>query len=202
VQLVNISAVSGDEHYLRQQVLKAAGIPVLVGVFMQLFVPSLVIELVLQPLMFLLAGVSIVSDKKGEYQVKKFANNVLGLAFIALAAYVVVMAATKWSRAGHRILLNFALPLWLSLGVLPLVYVIGVYGAYEHIFVMWNIGTNLDSHQPRHSVRLALVLSFHLKAHELSTFVNQRSTQLRQVNSFREARRVVHDYRARRPETE
>lgn len=191
VLLVSAPAVGRDEHYLRKKVLKAVGIPVIVGVFIQLFVPNLVIELLLQPVIFLLAGVSIITDKKsGQEEVNKFANLLLAVAFLALASYVVVKTASNWSQHCHQVLLSFALPIWLSLGVLPLIYLIGVYSAYEWVFTMRKIGKPEAPHG-QWAIRLALMLSFHLRAHDLITFVDHALPALRTTTSFREVRSIV-----------
>lgn len=194
VLLVNSSNVGAEEHYVRKRWMAAIGLPVVVGVFMQLFVPSLVMELVLQPVLFLLSGVSVVAGTKDDQaQVKKLVDVMIAMAVLALVGYQIAMLTGGWSHLDKiQILRQFAMPVWLSLGVLPFVYLIGVYATYEGVFV----GLSFGSEEPwrrRVVKRVALIVSFHLRAHDFAAFMRQSQWRVHSATSYGEIRRLVRE---------
>lgn len=199
VLLVNSSDVGTEEHYLRKRLVGAIALPVIVGVVMQLFVPSLLVELLLQPVLFLLVGTSVVAASKDESAAaKKFIDTLIAMAVLALAGYQVASIAGSWSHLSKaQIGRQFAMPVWLSLGVLPWIYLTGVYATYEAAFVAITLG-NDETRRRRVAKRLALLLSFHIRAHEFSRFMERSQWPVRTASSFREVRHLVGEHRRER----
>jgi len=201
VLLVNMAAVGREKHYLRKQVIAAMTLPVIIAGLLNLFVPGLVVELVLQPVLFSLGAMSIVLQSESHpEQVKKFINALLALIWLALVAYAVLKGASLWPHLDkHELVLQLALSLWLSLAVLPFVYLVGLYGTYESAFVMIDLNTQAPL-RVRLARRVALLVSFQFKAHEFHEFIKQRQWTVSEATSVREVRRLVREYRAARLE--
>jgi hypothetical protein len=198
VLLVHSSDVGTEEHYLRKRLLGAIALPVIVGVVMQLFVPSLLVELLLQPVLFLLVGTSVVATQDESAAAKKFIDTLIAMAVLALAGYQVASISGNWSHLSKaQIGRQFAMPVWLSLGVLPWIYLTGVYATYETAFVAVTLG-NDETRRRRVAKRLALLLSFHIRAHEFSRFMESSRWPVRSASSFREVRRLVGEHRRER----
>lgn len=196
VHLVNSSDVASEERYMRTRLAGAVALPVIVGVFMQLFVPSLWIELLLQPVLFLLGAMSVLAATKDEMaQTKKVIDTMMAMAVLALAGYQVATITSDWSLVDKaQIVRQFAMPVWLSIGVLPFVYCLGVYATYEGAFVSLPVG-NGGGRSRELVKRLALLMSFHVRVHEFANFMKRSQWRVRSATSFGEVRRLVVEHR-------
>ena len=69
------------------------------------------------------------------------------------------------------------LPVWLTLGVMPLIYAVGLWSAYEQAFVRIHLAT--DDRASRRSAKWALLRVAHLRATDVSAFRATGSTTSR-----------------------
>jgi hypothetical protein len=176
---------SHREHLFRKSALLAFNVSVLLGVVMNLVVLSLLAELLLQPVLFFLGASSVYVVLYDEYrQVKTFVNVLLLAVVVALAVYEVasiVRNPAVLQQAG--LVAELALPVWLALGLLPFIYLVGVYSEYKLGFL------SAEQYAGRRvGKRLALVTTFGLSLHELHTFIATSAYRLLDVSSFEESR--------------
>jgi hypothetical protein len=194
VLFINTPKAAEEEHFFRRSFLTAIKLSVFLGVFMNLFVLNLPAELVLQLVLFFLFAMSAVASHKDEFkQVKTLVDALIGIALAGLVIYEVATVASDWSTISHSGLVwQFFLPVWLTLGLLPFIFLAGVYSEYELAFLRteWTTGR-------RWGRRLALVTSFGLQSHRLHSFIGTSAHQLSDASSFADARRAIRDSRDR-----
>jgi hypothetical protein len=175
-------------------------VTVLVEVFVNLYVFSLALELILLPVLPVLLMLSIVagSDQRCA-SVKALIDTVVALIGFALFAYVLYQVVTDWQdfdRTGA--LRKFALPLWLAAGIVPFVYLLGLYAAYDRAFS--SIDSATDEPHQRLRAKLALVLKLRARTQDIATFVGYWPKQASAAPTLREACRVIDQFRASKRE--
>jgi len=190
VLFINTPKSAEEEHFFRRSFLTAIKLSVFLGVFMNLFVLNLPAELLLQIALFLLFAMSAVASQKDEFQhVKKLVDVVIGITLVGLVTYEITSIATHWSTISHSGLAwQFFLPVWLTLGLLPFIYVAGVYSQYELAFLRAEWTTGL-----RWGRRWALVASFGLQSHKLHSYITSSAYRLLNTSSFSDARRAIRE---------
>lgn len=192
----NLVDVSKERGFFRRKALATLEVSALVGVLSEVFVLYFIAELILQPFLALLAGVSVVASHEAQHkQVKKLIDGLLATASVGLVLHAIVSLVNNWSSIDKGDLAReFALPVWLTIGVLPYIYALGLWAAYEQAFMRigWKAET---SRWAQLRGKLVLLASFHLKAREVGSFSGPWQFRLAQTSSFRDARRVIHEFR-------
>lgn len=188
--------LSKEQHSVRRTALAALELSTLVEVLSEVFVLNLVAELILQPLFALLAGLSVVAAQKpGHRQVKTMVDGLILVGSVALLLYVVAGLVNNWGSLDKADLLQqFALPVWLTLGVTPYIYAIGLFAAYELAFIRVNWKSEAGW-WARTRAKLVLLTSLHVKARDVSAFSGPWQFKLASATSFRDSRRVIADFR-------
>ena len=122
-------------------------------------------------------------------------DGLIVVASVALLLYVVVGLVNNWASLDKVDLLQqFALPVWLTLGVLPYIYVVGLFAAYELAFIRINWKSEVGW-WARTRAKLVLLTSFHAKARDVGAFSGPWQFKLASATSFRDGRRVVDAFR-------
>jgi len=154
------------------------------------------VELGVQPLFALVGALWIIAARDERYRpVTKLLNGLKVVIGIAILAHVVGTLATGWDQLDHgNLALQVALPVWTRVGLVPFVYAFALIAEYETAFMRldWN---SKRSRRGRLRSKLALLTSFHLKAHELASFGGPWQQDLASAASFREARGVIRAFR-------
>lgn len=192
VLLFNIDRVSKTERFFRQAALGTVGITALTEFFVNdLFVFSLPVELLLIPLLSVLAIISVVAGHKPHFRsVKRLIDTVLALVGISFVVYISVRLVSEWDAIDKLgIIRTFALPLWLMIGVLPFIYLVSLYSNYERAF-MW-IDFKQNRSTSRWRAKLALVLRLNGKLRDISDFTMFWGKEMAAAPTFCEAWRVV-----------
>lgn len=116
---------------LRTHLAQIIGISLLAAFVVDLAVLPLIWELLLVPLVVVLTGVEIVARRNEDgASVSRFASGCLVFIGFALLAAGLVSVVVNWDSLDVSALLRqLALPIWLSVLVLPYVYLIGIYAA-------------------------------------------------------------------------
>lgn len=96
--------------------------------FLRLAVFSLWIELIIQPLVFFLVAISLVASRdQRSAPVKKTVDVTIALIGFGFIAYAAMHVASERAGLGDwGSLRAFVLPIWLTLGTLPLIYVLAL----------------------------------------------------------------------------
>jgi hypothetical protein len=130
-----------EPRFFRTHLTQIIGISLLVEFAVDLAVLPLIWELLMVPLVVALTGVEIVARRNEDgASVSRFASGCLVFIGVALLAAGIVSLVVSWDSLDVLALLRqMALPVWLSVLVLPYVYLIGIYAAYETVFSLLDI---------------------------------------------------------------
>ena len=186
----------GEQRFFRRTTLRVFRVAVVVEVFINLFAFSLVFELLLLPILVILSMLSVVAGSEQRCaSVKVLIDTVVALIGFALFAYVLYQVVTDWQdfdRTGA--LRKFALPLWLATGIVPFVYLVGLYAAYDGAFKRIDNATE-DGHRPWRA-KLALALRLRVGIQDIAAFRFYWAKQAAAATSFRHATQAIDDFRA------
>ena len=196
VLLFNCTQFHSDSthYFFRRTVLATLGVAVFVEFFVNLYVMSLPVELVLWPLVVVTRLIVTVGGQKPEYKaVTVICERVLAVVGLAMLAY----AARQTYLDSHHLdarelLLEFTLPIWLTLGLLPFLYFFSLIVVYDTAFrrISW------DAHdrQSRWRSKVAMLSVLHIRTSDVQRFTGYFANQLREARTFRAARRVVKEF--------
>lgn len=198
VLLVNIGDVSKDEHFVRHKALSALKLTVALEFFVNLYVFSLPVELVLLPFLVFLAGMSAVAGSRAELApAKTLVDGLLAIIGVTIVVYVCVRLVVA---PGQLDLTNnlqaLALPVWMTAGVVPFIYLVAVWSNYEVAFGRLNDATMTRT--ARSVAKLTLVGSLRLRGRDVQAFDGYWARELAGATSRAEARSVIAEFRAMR----
>ncbi len=197
VLLFNSTQLDSDSepHFFRRTIAATVGVTVFVEFFVNLYVMSLLVELVVQIMVVALSLMVVASDQKSEYKpVKVLCERVLVVIGLTLFIFVVRQVYLDWHRLDAQdLLLEFVLPIWLTAGLLPFLYVFSIYVAYDMAFR--RINWEARDRRSRWRSRLALlsVLHFRTDIVRKTTGYLYLARQLSETQTFSAARGVVEE---------
>lgn len=195
VLLFNATKALTKERYFRRTILSAVGVAVFIEVFINLHVFSLWSELILVAVIATLTMLSATAGTQDRFkQVKGLIDGLLALAGFILILYVILQIVRSWEgfdRPGA--VREFWLPIWLTLGVVPLVYLFSVYIGYDSAFRWINFGT--EDRRSRRRAKAALVLKLHGRTRDLGAFNMPWGKRLANTSTLHEARHAVEEFR-------
>ncbi|MBN1972707.1 MAG: hypothetical protein JW787_03655 [Sedimentisphaerales bacterium] len=136
VMLMQFSKAT-DKNYFKNSVRDNLKILIILEFIINIYVFSLWIELILVPSSALIGGMIAIAETDEQYKsVKKLLNFVLSFMGIVLVAYVFYKASTDFGNlATKKNLIDFSLPIVLTIMFLPFVYLTALYSNYETLFV-------------------------------------------------------------------
>lgn len=181
-----------QDGWLRSTVRRAVGVAVFVEVFVNLRVFSLPVELILVPVVSAIAMLGAFSEGKDEYKpahrLVTFLLSVLGIGF-AIYAAVSLLDDPKTGETVRKLVL----PVWLTIGVIPLIYLVGLWSAYEQAFM--RIGFATDDPASRRSAKRALMRAAKWRAADVGGFAGHWIHDLADAASSKIARAVMQRFR-------
>lgn len=199
--LLASSCSSTSEHtwktprFLRSTASNVLGIGVFLGFFTNLFLLNLLGELILQPTVVFLTLLALVARRDPAHRpAERLAEAVLVAIGLALLSFSAVQLIGQWDTLDLRLLaLEFLLPVWLTAGVLPFIYAMAVYGAYERAFL--RINHAVEDRRSRVRAKLAALLTclLHLSDADALTFYWARRAG--EATSLSGARQVLREFR-------
>ena len=191
----NVNKAAEDPLFFRKTIKSAIAASVFVEFFINLFVFGLLAELILQFVLIILVMTDAFSDQKPEFQQgKKVLDAVLvGVGFLLLG-YTIVQFYAQWTQLDRQALfLKFALPAWLTIGVLPFIYVLSLYVVYDGALRGVNWATS--DWRARWRTRFVLVRDFRLRRNELRSFTWMWIKRAAVAPDVTGARAVVQQFR-------
>jgi hypothetical protein len=149
-----------EPHFFRNTLTETIAVAAFVDFFMNFFVMSLLAELILQPFLVVLLVLAAVAGHRPEQrQVKSFLDIVRAFTGFVLIGYVVWRFFTEWRALdGLSLALEFFLPVWLTIGLLPFVYVLSLVITYDS--ALRGINWAAREGQPRWRAWFALATGF------------------------------------------
>ena len=198
----NVNKAVEDPRFFRKTATGTLKASVFVEFFINLFVFGLLAELILQFVLTVLVMLDAVSGQKPEHkQVKKVVGALVGGAGLMLLGYTIVQLYAQWAQLDrHGLLLKVTLPVWLTIGVLPVVYVLSLYIVYDQALrgVLWASSDRLT----RWRTGYVLVREFRLRVSELRSFTRMWIKRVAVAPDVTGARAVVQQFRDEQRATE
>ncbi len=192
--LLNLDRVAHQEHFLKRTVFTIIGATLFFEFYINLYSFSLPIELFLVPIFFLLGAMYVYAESGDRSEREKnLVETILALVGLGLAVYVLIRLIGDWDRLDKaQALRTLALPVWLTVGVLPYIYLVGLFSSYGACFRSVNDSTT--DRRTRLRAKGALILEFRYKAREVGSFGYLNSGKLGSNKSLKDARRVITDF--------
>ncbi|MXY90257.1 MAG: hypothetical protein F4Y89_06920 [Gammaproteobacteria bacterium] len=194
VLLFNCTRIDAIEHFLRRTIGATVGVAVFIEFFVNLYSMSLPVELLVQSVTFVLLLIITLAGQKPEFKsAKKFSELFLVGIVLAVFIHAARQIYVDWNELDARqLLLEFALPIWLTVGLLPFLYAFNIFLVYDRAFrqIDWKAG-NWGS---RWQSRLALLSTLRFRAGTVRLFTQYWSGKLSEAQSFSAARRVVTEF--------
>ena len=91
-----------------------------------------------------------------------------------------------------ELVLEFALPIWLTLGLLPFLYVFSIVVVYDAAFHRLN--SEMTDQRSRWRPKVALLSVLHVRTYDVRRFTGYFTKQLSEARTFWAARRVVAEF--------
>lgn len=198
VLFFNLDRAASQEGFFRRAVLRTLELTLFVEFFVNLFVLSLPLELLLQFILVVLGLVSLVAGRDRIYSsAKKLADAAAATLGLALGAFVLVRLARGWRRLDPGdLLLEPALPIWMTVGVLLLLYLFAAYLAYDGTFR--HVDFMVEDASARRRIKLALVLMLRGRLWDVAAFRFGWVRNAEAARSLSETTTLVRSFRAAR----
>ncbi|MGH2732030.1 MAG: hypothetical protein ACRDJG_03655, partial [Actinomycetota bacterium] len=137
VMLFSTNDAIKDDDYLKKVVAKNLRFAVVLSFVINLYVFNLFIELLLVPLLFLIRALIAFAGTKQEYaHAKRFTETIQAIIGIRLLIYVLTSLISNFQNfASLKNLRGFVLPIALTMALLPFMYMVTLYSAYESLFI-------------------------------------------------------------------
>lgn len=186
-----------DPRFFRNTANATIAPTVFVTFFMNLTALSLFAEVFWQLVaaIFTLMSVYTHARNEREYEtVRKLCDCILALIGFSWLAYTVHHVFETWAQLdGYRLLQESALPIWLTIGLLPFIFVLSLYAAYEYPFRLLNSETKVC--RTRWRARFALFIKLRFRSRSIVQFRPYWVKKLVDTNSFMEACGVVREFK-------
>jgi hypothetical protein len=200
--LLSNTDLGEKDHYLTKLILAAFAPVVFVSVFLSLAPPNYIFELILQPVVaFLLASYFLAQHRSEAAARNLFAALLIGVFLVLVGSVAMSLFQDRHTENWGQVWREFALPVWLNAGVLPLIYMAGLVASYGQALATVKIFGG-RSRAERFPLALALVWSFGLAGRQVTLFMQNASFEFARAGGFREALRVVKKYREVKSEVE
>ena len=181
-----------EDGWFRRAARRAVGVAVFVEVFVNLRVFSLPVELVLVPVVTFLVALGTYSEGKDEFRpahrLVTFLMSATGVIF-AIYVSISLIGDPKLGETTRRLLL----PVWLTIGVMPLIYLVGLWSSYEQAFL--RIGFQADDPASRRRAKRAFGRAVKWRAADAGGFAGHWIYDLAHAESPEVARAVMQRYR-------
>jgi hypothetical protein len=150
----------------------------------------------------LLARLSVVADKdERSRSVKKLVDGLLALIGLALLAFASRQVYANWGNIDkHAALLQLVLPIWLTIGLLPFIYLLSLFSNYDSAFRHINHATR--DGKARQRAKLTLVTKLHFRSRDSHDFAGPWYQRIASAPNFDAARRVVAEFQESRRDAE
>lgn len=192
---LNVKGASEDGYY-RRTAIRTIGVGAFVGFYLNLTSFLVPVEMALQLLLLIATWMSVMGKRDPKVKpVKKLGDWLLFLIALALALNTANELATNWATLDKaETLLSFVLPVWLTFGLLPFIFLFSLFCNYE--VAATRVRLCAKAQRVPWKAKLAMVLGFRLSNHDLRSFGGGTADwQLAHAESLGEARGIVAEYR-------
>lgn len=193
---------SEDPHFFRSKIIGSLKITVLLEFFLNLSVLSFIGEFILQPVLFVLTSISLFADSNDyKENAKNWADRLLAIIGFSLLFHTTWELYSNWDEINkHSLILQFALPLWLTFGFLPFIYFLALYTNYSLAFS--RIGWETQDRMARWRAKLVLLSKLNFKNRDIHGFDGYWTKKISSVLNFSAAWQMVTQFQKEKREEE
>lgn len=194
VLLYKLGTREAGQPFFRPTLAQMLRLTWVVEVFIGFYVFGVLAELTLLVVLIVLGGMSAVAASDKRYQpVKQLVDGLLGVIGLGLLLYVVVSVIVNWEDIDKALALKaFLLPLGLTIGVMPYLFVVSIWAGYHDAFIWINAET--DNRVARLRAKLGLVLAFGLRVSQANAFRFYWAKQITEAKDVAAARDVGREF--------
>lgn len=195
VLLFNFSRASKERSFFKTTVKETFGLTLILGFLSGVYVLPVPVEFVGQGVVATLAAVSTVAaHHRDSADVRKSVDGCLGLVGLAILALALFGLVTDWSNEDAPDLARrLLMPAWMTLGVLPYIYAVALYAAYELAF-KWIGLRETHTFMARSRAKAAVVVRLHGQVMLVDKFNLRWARRVAGATSFRAAIAVVDEF--------
>jgi hypothetical protein len=192
--LFRFDRVPQERHFFRRSVMTALGITAFLEFLVNVAPMNVIAEIVLQPVVAVLAMIPVfAADKERCRSARKAAGILLAFIGFSLLGYTIHQIYSTWEGIDKQTLLRqLALPVWLTVGLLPFIYTLSLLANYELAFM--RIDFAAKDRKARWRAKLALLTKLHFRMRDTRAFGGPWSGMIVSASSFSAARQVVADF--------
>ena len=194
VLLFNCAKTDSNLYFFRRTIISTTGVGVFVIFFVNLYPFNLFVEFVMQITAVLSILMVAVAGQKLKYRLVKgfFELLLISIAF-AMLIHALRQVYMDWYQIDlWRFSLEYFLPIWLTVGLLPFLYAFSIFLAYDFVFRF--IDDNTEGQWSVWRSRIALMSMLHFRAGTVRKFVGYWPVQLGKTRTFSAAIRVIADF--------
>jgi hypothetical protein len=193
VRMFRMGSVGKDRHPFREVILDPLAATALVEFITNVYVFPLLVEILVVPFVTLLGLLAVVAGYQKPPYVKGIANGTLGTIGIGILGFSVFELVRNWSTLDltHEIRL-LILPVWLTIGTVPYLYVMSLLAGYEAAFL--RIGFASPNRRITWRSRLAMFTVLHVRTRAVANFRAPWIGRLSEAVTLAQARTVLVDY--------
>lgn len=192
----SLPRVTEEDRFFRKAVQRVIAFGLLGEVFINLVVLPFGIELFLVPLITVVIALEAFVSGQPEYaQAQKLLEWTSALIGLALFTYVVISLISDPSQIEPAYLARLiALPIWLTLFTLPLIFFIGMWFAYQGVFHM--IGFWAEDKRGTRRAKLLLLRHLGVRPRRIGSFNGLWQRRLSRADTDEERRAVIDEFLA------
>lgn len=195
VLLFNFNTASKEPDFFKRKARETFGLTLFLGFLSDLYVLSVPVEFVGQAVVAIL-GVSAVAARQREStaDARKVLDGCLSLVGPTILALALFSLVTNWSNdEAPDLARQLLMPAWMTLGVLPYIYLVALYAGYQMAFT-WIDFRDEASFRARCGAKAAVVVRLHGQATLVDKFSLPWATRAAEAGSFRAALVVVDEF--------
>lgn len=190
-----INDAGKDSDFFKRRLFEAIGISAILEVFVGLVALPLWAEFVVQGLLLFVILMNAFAQTDSKFRaVANITSILLAIAGISLFLYTLVTFIGDWSTQNWRDVGNqFLLPIWLTVAVIPCLYLIGLFAGYESLVThmsFWN-----DRRRPRLRALVGTAVALRGSLVEIDDFRGPKTQEAAQASSVKTARTSVEQFR-------
>lgn len=165
-----------DDHYFKNLILENLKLALIIEFIVNLYTFSLWIELIMFPVIIVVFVANTLADKKEELLIiKKITDGVivaLGITLLFATTIKAIADFNNFAAADNlRALLN---PIYLSIALVPFLYIFVLAITYDSIYKRVNLFTKKDQNLARFAKR-KILFSCHVSLRKLTSFKNKNT---------------------------
>lgn len=186
------------DHFFRNQIVDTIKFGAVFEFFLNIKSFSLLGELLLQPIVALLACARVLAAHDDNHaRVRKSLDVVLSLVTLGLLMHTVAFLVQDWSQVDKgQELRKLLMSIWLTIGAMPFAFIFALAAAYGQIFGKMKATTDLKWTSLK--TRLGVMLALRTRLLDIHSFGGRQAQQAGRAKTVRGGMEAVRNFRAER----